>query len=184
MLRSSSTETSLKSKISSALRERGWEGTQITEAVLWEPEGDRVRCNLCSRRCLIPEGQNGFCQTRVNIDDAFYALNHGGVSVLGIDPIEKKPFFHYHPGTASMSISTVGCTFRCKFCQNYDISQESDGVRDIGSDEVARQAKSNGCRILVSDVRLFVRLLFGLARQPIDDRLGYLIHVFWAGPLA
>ena len=145
---SSGTEISPKSKISSALRERGWKGKQITEALLWEPEGDRVRCNLCSRRCLIPEGQNGFCQTRVNIDGTFYALNHRGVSVLGIDPIEKKPFFHYHPGTASLSISTVGCTFRCKFCQNYDISQEAYGMREVDSAEVARQAKRNGCRTI------------------------------------
>jgi pyruvate formate lyase activating enzyme len=68
--------------------------------------------------------------------------------MLGVDPIEKKPFFHYHPGTSSLSISTVGCTFRCKFCQNYDISQEPYGMQDVEPGEVAARAEKMGCETI------------------------------------
>jgi pyruvate formate lyase activating enzyme len=68
--------------------------------------------------------------------------------MLGVDPIEKKPFFHYHPGTTSLSISTVGCTFRCKFCQNYDISQKPYGMQDVEPEEVAARAEKMGCETI------------------------------------
>ncbi|MFQ6134348.1 MAG: AmmeMemoRadiSam system radical SAM enzyme [Nitrososphaerales archaeon] len=118
----------------------------MREALLWRTEGERIRCNLCARRCLIPKGIRGFCQTRENIDGALYASMYGEVSMMGVDPIEKKPFFHFYPGSLSLSISTVGCTFRCKFCQNYDISQKPFGMRRVEPRDVAEDADRQGCR--------------------------------------
>lgn len=96
----------------------------MQEAILWKKEGVRIRCNLCARLCLIPENKKGFCLTRENRNGTMYVSNYGEISMSGADPIEKKPFFHFYPGSTSFSISTIGCTFRCKFCQNYDISQK------------------------------------------------------------
>lgn len=118
----------------------------MQEALLWRKEGEKIRCNLCARRCLIPQGVQGFCQTRENIDDILYASKYGEISMSGVDPIEKKPFFHFYPGSTSLSISTVGCTFRCKFCQNYDISQKPFGMRRVEPQDTAKEADSLGCK--------------------------------------
>jgi pyruvate formate lyase activating enzyme len=118
----------------------------MQEALLWRKEGEKIRCNLCARRCLIPQGVQGFCQTRENIDGILYASMYGEISMSGVDPIEKKPFFHFYPGSTSLSISTVGCTFRCKFCQNYDISQKPFGMRRVEPGDIAKEADSLGCK--------------------------------------
>src|SRR3972149_5378414 len=89
----------------------------------------RVRCNLCAFHCLIAEGKRGVCLVRENRGGTLYTLVYGKLNATHIDPIEKKPVFHYYPGSSSFSISTPGCNFRCSFCQNYSISQ---AVRDHG----------------------------------------------------
>ncbi len=118
----------------------------MQEALLWETERGRIRCNLCARRCLIPRGVQGFCQTRRNIDGKLYVTMYNEISMMGVDPIEKKPFFHFYPGSLSLSISTVGCTFRCKFCQNYDITQKLFDMRKMEPKDVAEKAKEQKCR--------------------------------------
>ena len=85
--------------------------------------GTDVRCHLCAHKCLIHDGQRGICAVRENKGGTLFSLVYGKVISANIDPIEKKPIFHMHPGSTSLSISTVGCNFRCKHCQNYDISQ-------------------------------------------------------------
>jgi len=96
----------------------------LKEAVLWEPaEGKKVRCNLCNFRCLIDDGKLGHCCVRKNIDGTLYSLNYDKVCAANADPIEKKPLFHFQPGSASFSIACIGCNFRCSFCQNWQISQ-------------------------------------------------------------
>ena len=82
-----------------------------------------VRCTLCRHRCIIREGESGICRIRVNKEGKLYSLVYGYPIALHIDPIEKKPLFHFLPGSNALSIATVGCNFRCKFCQNWDISQ-------------------------------------------------------------
>ena len=82
-----------------------------------------VRCTLCRHRCIIREGESGICRVRVNKEGKLYSLVYGYPIALHIDPIEKKPLFHFLPGSNALSIATVGCNFRCKFCQNWDISQ-------------------------------------------------------------
>ena len=85
--------------------------------------GKRVRCRLCPRACIVGEGKRGFCRVRENQDGEYYTLVHSNPCAVHIDPIEKKPLFHFYPGTAALSIATAGCNFTCRNCQNYDISQ-------------------------------------------------------------
>lgn len=102
----------------------------MKEAMFYDKqEGKNVRCNLCARRCLILPGKAGFCKVRKNVDGKLYSLVYGKCSSLAIDPIEKKPLFHFAPGTKCLSIATVGCNFRCSFCQNWSISQEYGGIK-------------------------------------------------------
>ncbi len=100
----------------------------VREAVLWEPvevKGKKgyVRCDLCARRCIIAPGKYGVCGVRKNINGRLYTLVYGLLTAMNIDPIEKKPLFHFEPGSSVLSISTVGCNFFCQFCQNWEISQ-------------------------------------------------------------
>jgi len=96
----------------------------LKQAVLWEPAEDKkVRCKLCNWRCLIADGKLGQCCVRKNIDGTLYSLNYNKVCSANPDPIEKKPLFHFQPGSQSFSIACVGCNFRCEFCQNWQISQ-------------------------------------------------------------
>jgi pyruvate formate lyase activating enzyme len=99
-------------------------------AVLWHKEPDgRVVCDLCAHRCRILPGQAGVCQVRVNRGGELRTLVLNRLISAHLDPIEKKPFFHFLPGSFSLSIATVGCNFRCDFCQNWQISQH---VREHG----------------------------------------------------
>jgi len=96
----------------------------MKEAMLYERlENGQVRCLLCSHRCLIKDGKKGICGVRENREGKLYTLVYGKVVARHIDPIEKKPLFHFHPGSTSYSIATVGCNLRCSHCQNYEISQ-------------------------------------------------------------
>jgi pyruvate formate lyase activating enzyme len=83
----------------------------------------KVQCNTCAHRCVIVPKKRGICGVRENQNGKLYALNYGKIIACHIDPIEKKPFFHFLPGSQSLSIATVGCNFRCGNCQNYEISQ-------------------------------------------------------------
>lgn len=81
-----------------------------------------VRCHVCQRRCVITKGEVGYCKTRKNVDGKLYTLIYGLASSINNDPIEKKPVFHYKPGSLCLSFGTFGCNFRCKFCQNWEIA--------------------------------------------------------------
>jgi len=94
------------------------------EAFLYETlEDKKVRCNLCCHRCVVKAGQRGICAVRENRDGVLHTLVFGKLIARHIDPIEKKPLYHFYPGSLSYSIATVGCNFRCRFCQNADIAQ-------------------------------------------------------------
>ncbi|MBD3186335.1 AmmeMemoRadiSam system radical SAM enzyme [Candidatus Bathyarchaeota archaeon] len=96
------------------------------EALLYEKmEKGKVRCLTCGHRCTIPEGGLGFCKTRTNEGGKCYTLIYGVLTAESLDPIEKKPLFHFHPGNSIYSISSIGCSFRCENCQNFHISQSS-----------------------------------------------------------
>ncbi len=94
------------------------------EALLYDRITDRrVHCRLCSHRCIIEDGQRGICQVRQNCDGTLFSLVYERVVARAVDPIEKKPLFHFYPGTRAYSIATVGCNFTCLHCQNHAISQ-------------------------------------------------------------
>ena len=96
----------------------------MKEAYLYKKlPGEKVQCQNCPHFCIILPGKRGICGVRENIDGKLYALNYGKAIAVNIDPIEKKPFFHFLPGSYSLSIATVGCNFICANCQNYSISQ-------------------------------------------------------------
>ncbi|MBW1675435.1 MAG: AmmeMemoRadiSam system radical SAM enzyme [Deltaproteobacteria bacterium] len=86
-------------------------------------DGGEIQCELCPRRCRVPEGGRGFCRVRENREGRFYSLVYGNPCVIDWYPIEKEPFFHVLPGTMSLSVSTAGCNLQCKFCENWEISQ-------------------------------------------------------------
>jgi pyruvate formate lyase activating enzyme len=96
----------------------------MKQALFQEPkEGMKVLCGLCAHRCLIAPGHRGICAVRENRDGTLYSLVYDKIIARNIDPIEKKPLFHFLPGSLSYSVATPGCNFRCKHCQNADISQ-------------------------------------------------------------
>ncbi len=122
-------------------------------AILWErlaPDDLRVRCNLCSHRCVIPPGRQGACCVRENRDGVLVTLVYDRTIAQNIDPIEKKPLFHFQPGSKSFSIATAGCNFRCAFCQNWEISQmprEQDAIAGSPAtpQQIAQAAVRTGC---------------------------------------
>lgn len=106
---------------------------QLKEAMYYEKlEGQKVRCGLCPHECTIAPDKSGICRVRSNIEGTLYTHNYGKLSAVAMDPVEKKPLYHYYPGKYLLSLGTVGCNFRCSFCQNHHIAQrgvdrETDG---------------------------------------------------------
>ncbi|HJK16796.1 MAG TPA: AmmeMemoRadiSam system radical SAM enzyme, partial [Methanocorpusculum sp.] len=98
------------------------------EALLFSQSDDEaVVCRLCPRHCRIESGDRGFCGVRENVAGTLYANSYGKLAAAGLDPVEKKPLYHYLPGTQTFSLSSYGCNFTCRHCQNYTLSQ----VRDV-----------------------------------------------------
>ncbi len=93
----------------------------------WHALADgRIQCDLCPRDCKLHEGQRGQCFVRARQNDAIVLTTYGRSSGFCIDPIEKKPLFHFYPGSSVLSFGTAGCNLACKFCQNWDISKSRD----------------------------------------------------------
>ncbi len=113
-----------------------------------------VKCNLCPRECVINNGKIGFCGVRKNIKGRLYALTYGMVSSLAVDPIEKKPLYHFYPGISTLSVGTFGCNLRCLHCQNWEIShrtatEDGTGMQNINPDRLVNIAKKENCKALV-----------------------------------
>lgn len=152
------------------------------EAMLYHrQDGKKVACILCTPRCLLNEGQFGICGVRQNIEGVLYTHVYEEAIAAHIDPIEKKPFFHFLPGSKSLSIATIGCNFRCPFCQNWEISQTrlSDGAAELRSShlpvrEVVRQALLNDCQSIsytYTEPTIFFEYAFDTARLARDSGL-------------
>jgi len=124
---------------------------ELHPAMLWEKmEGGKVVCRLCPFRCVIAEGKLGHCQVRQNVGGSLYSLNYERLCAVHIDPIEKKPLFHFLPGSQSLSIACVGCNFQCDFCQNWQISQMPREEHRINGEKVTPEtllayAQRNDC---------------------------------------
>jgi len=127
------------------------------KAILWErlapgaADDQRVRCNLCAHRCVIAPGRLGACCVRENRGGELFTLVYDQIIARNVDPIEKKPLFHFQPGSRSFSIATAGCNFRCAFCQNWEISQLPREQHEIPGrpatpSQIAKAALENGCQ--------------------------------------
>lgn len=106
-----------------------------------------VNCSLCSQRCMIREGKHGICGIRVNEKGILFACTYGKISAEAVDPIEKKPLFHYLPGTRSYSLGSIGCNFHCKHCQNWHISRAdltTSHLRTLSPEEGVNRAIDSG----------------------------------------
>jgi len=144
-----------------------------TEARLYEklPDG-RVGCHLCAHRCTIGDGKRGICHVRENRGGTLVTLVYGRLIAQHVDPVEKKPLMHFYPGTTAYSIATVGCNFRCQWCQNADISQMPRERQFIMGDQVSpeqvvAEARRAGCRSIAytyTEPTIFFEYAYDTAR--------------------
>ncbi len=123
---------------------------ELTKAVLTKKlNDDRIQCRVCNKNCIIPLEEKGDCQARKNIGGSLYALNYAEISSASSDPIEKKPLYHFQPGTETYSVGSVGCNFECPFCQNWNISfanLEKFPTKKIMPEELIELTKNNLCK--------------------------------------
>ncbi len=135
-----------------ALGPAGEDSRYIAEAAFYEKLAHKkIKCKLCPRECVIDDRERGYCGVRENRGGTYYTLVYSRVAAAHIDPIEKKPFFHFHPGAAAFSLATAGCNVNCKMCQNWDISQvRPEQVRSLylPPDRTAVAAKDNRCPVI------------------------------------
>lgn len=134
----------------SALRKLEARGLTPRDAMYWSrtPDGS-IRCELCPRFCTLKPFERGLCRVRISLENRLGTLVYGRPCSVAIDPIEKKPVFHFLPGSTSFSIATAGCLFGCRYCQNWQISQigpEDCDFHDLPPERVVSQAMANGCK--------------------------------------
>ncbi|MFC1690995.1 AmmeMemoRadiSam system radical SAM enzyme, partial [Nanoarchaeota archaeon] len=119
---------------------------------VYDKDRKLVKCELCPKFCIIKDDEKGFCKVRKNINGELFALVYGKLISMAVDPMEKKPLFHFMPGTPILSISTVGCNLGCLHCQNWEIARgdpEEDPFRNVKTvtpEEIVDQAKIAGCK--------------------------------------
>lgn len=142
-------------------------------ALLWKPlDADRVQCRLCSHFCRIDPGERGRCGVRVNRGGELFTLAADRVAAVSVDPVEKKPLFHFLPGTRTFSFATMGCNFTCSFCQNFALSQpprESGRVsgEPATPEALVEAARDQDCRSVsytYSEPTVFFELMLPTAR--------------------
>ncbi len=145
----------------------------MKEAMLYEPLPDgRVGCRLCAHGCRIAQGNTGLCQVRLNQDGKLYTLVHGRAIARHVDPIEKKPLYHFFPGSRAYSVATPGCNFRCRWCQNWQISQmplDQHVVpgKDAAPEEIVEAAEAAACRSIAytyTEPTIFFEYAYDVAR--------------------
>jgi len=126
--------------------------TERHDAMMWAPaDGQSVRCELCGHQCVIAAGKYGVCRVRQNVAGALKSMNYSAVVALNADPIEKKPLFHFLPGTSSLSVAAAGCNFQCEFCQNWQISQSprmgsTRTGQAVSPEQIVAAAKNYDCQ--------------------------------------
>jgi pyruvate formate lyase activating enzyme len=146
---------------------------KLNEAMLWLKERNGIRCNLCARNCFIAKDKRGFCLVRINKDNVLYSLNYGKIVALNVDPIEKKPFFHFYPGSNSLSIGSPGCNFSCQFCDNPELSQSVDEQKEdvdgkkYTPEDIVALAEKNGVKSIAytySEPTIFFEFAYKTAK--------------------
>lgn len=149
----------------------------IKEAMLYEKLDGQVRCNLCAHRCAIKPDRRGVCGVRENRDGVLYTLVYGTLIAENVDPIEKKPLFHVLPASQSYSIATVGCNFKCDFCQNHDISQMPYSTRMIAGEdflpaEIVERAKKSVSKTIAytyTEPTIYFELAYDTAKIALEN---------------
>jgi len=139
-------------------------------ATLFEPlDAAKVRCTACARYCTIPEGSHGFCFVRKNEGGRLVLLSYGRAAAVQVDPVEKKPLSHFHPGARVYSIGTVGCNWRCQYCQNAEISQEHlVSGRSLSPRAAVAGAERYGCEgvtFTYNEPTVFLEYAMDIARE-------------------
>ncbi len=118
----------------------------MREALYYRPHERGIACLLCPKGCVIGEGLSGFCRARRNVDGKLYTYNYAACSAYALDPIEKKPLYHFYPGSYIYSIGTWGCNFACRFCQNWQIAHDEPKIVTMPPSRVVEAAKEAGLR--------------------------------------
>jgi pyruvate formate lyase activating enzyme len=145
----------------------------MKEALLYETLADnKVRCHLCAHHCVIADGKKGVCQVRENRGGTLYTLVYGRTITQQIDPVEKKPLFHFYPGSTAYSIATPGCNFRCRWCQNWDIAQMPRERHlivgyEASPEQIVAASQGHGCRSIAytyTEPTIFFEYAFDTAR--------------------
>ncbi len=144
----------------------------MKEALFYQTENRIVVCGLCAHRCRIEPGRRGICGVRENQDGILYSLAYGRVSAEHVDPVEKKPLYHFLPGSLTCSIATVGCNFKCLHCQNYSLSQLGPQIgrvahRQRRPQEIVDLALRQDCRSIsytYSEPTIFIEFALDCAR--------------------
>lgn len=137
-----------------------------------------IQCRTCAHYCILTPGKRGICGVRENIDGKLYALNYGKIVAANIDPIEKKPLFHFLPGSYSLSIATVGCNFICANCQNYALSQGFKSSKkipgeDLSPEEIVKMAiEKNSPSISYTYVEPTIFLEYALDTMKLAKKAG------------
>lgn len=146
--------------------------TGLTEARYYEKLANRkIRCMLCPRQCVIDDLERGYCGVRENRSGVYYSLVYGQVASAHIDPVEKKPFFHFLPGRDAFSLATVGCNVLCKFCQNWELSQsrpEQASFTAMTPAQIAQMAKNKNCAMIAytyNEPVVFTEYMMDIAAQ-------------------
>lgn len=156
---------------------------KLKEAMFYRKlANDIVQCQLCPRHCVIPNGKRGFCGVRENQKGILYAMSYGKAVAIHIDPIEKKPLFHFLPSTTVFSIATAGCNLKCKFCQNWEISQvrpEEIRYRYALPEDIVREAKASGAPTIAytySEPTIFYEYMLETAKIARKQGLRNVMH--------
>ena len=142
----------------------------MKEALFYQKlEGNKVRCDLCHHQCIISPGKRGICKVRENKDGVLYSLIYGKVVASNVDPIEKKPLFHFYPGSTAYSVATVGCNFHCLHCQNWRISQVESRVagKEIPPENVVKNAVNSRCQSIAytyTEPTIFFEYAYDIAK--------------------
>lgn len=156
----------------------------MSNAILWRPQkNSQIQCLACSHFCLIDPGEGGLCGVRENRDGKMHSLVRNKVAALNVDPIEKKPLFHFLPGTLTLSLGTMGCNLSCSFCQNYSLSQTPRQKKaiegeDITAEQIIRLAGeyfAASISYTYSEPTVFIELVMDTARPAREKGLKNII---------
>lgn len=157
-------------------------GSMTREALYYKKKDlDRVRCELCPHHCLLSDKQRGRCSVREVRDGSLYTLNYGAVSSAAIDPIEKKPLYHFKPGKYILSLGSFGCNFSCSFCQNYSISKELPDTQHLPPEELIglakdkKQSGSVGIAFTYNEPSIWYEYVYDVARLAENKELDIIL---------